>query len=160
MTVKELMEISPFCNLAEIVVRKGGNGEWIQGYRIGKDAKIFPVDITKEVLEKYKLEKIGSCAYLEPDQEIDIMHAIRLPMKVICKDVHKMPDYIGNLKISIVIPRRVPAIHKKDPMVSMDYEYDITCYPEGWKEPEEEQKEEKDLEGQMRMEDLYGIGGK
>lgn len=158
MTVKELIEVSPCCNILEITVRKEGHGQWIQGYRIGKDAKLFPVEITKEVLEKHKLERSGSCVYLEDGQEIDCYHAIRLPMKVICKDVRKIPDYIGNLEICEVIPRRVPRLHDK-PMETNDHEYDIECYPEGWEEPGPEPKEEKDLEGQIRMEDLLHIGG-
>lgn len=149
MTVKELIDVSFDCDLVEVVVREEGFGKWIQGYRIGKNAELFPVEITKEVLEKYKLEQGRRRVIpLEEDQEIDCMHAINLPMKVICKDVKKMPDYIGNLKISYVIPRKVPVLHK-GVMVNNDHAYDITCYPDGYVEPVEEQKQEKDLEGQI-----------
>ena len=148
MTVKELIDVSFDCNLVEIVVREEGFGRWIQGYRIGKDAKLFPVEITKEVLEKYKLEHEGRRVIpLGEGQEIDCTHSINLPMKVICKDVRKIPDYIGNLKISYVIPRNVPRIHNR-PMTDNSHEYDIACYPEGYVEPVEETKSEQDMEGQ------------
>lgn len=148
MTVKELIDVSFACDLVEIVVREEGFGRWIQGYRIGKNAKLFPVEITKEVLEKYKLEQGARRVIpLNEGQEIDCTHAINLPMKVICKDVKRIPDYIGNLKVSHVIPRRVPRLHNR-PMETNDHAYEIDCFPNGYVEPVEEPKQEKDMEGQ------------
>lgn len=133
MTVKELIDVSFSCDCLEIVVREEGCGRWIQGYRIGKNAELFPVEVTKEVIEKYKLEgqRRGSVIQLEEEQEIDCEHGIRLPMKVICKDVKRIPDYIGNLKVCHVIPRNIPRLHK-DGLTHNNFSYEIDCYPDGY----------------------------
>ena len=158
MTVKELLDVCPCCDLVEVVVRKGGDGLWIQGYRVGEDVKLFPAEIWKETLEKNKLKKTGSCAYLAPDQEVDTTRGIHLPMKVICKPVHKIPDYIGKLQVCYAIPRHIPMLHK-DPATHNEFSFDISAYPDGWedKQEPEEKKPETDLLGQMTLEDLKEV---
>jgi hypothetical protein len=88
MTVQELMDAMPYCDLLEVVVRQTGHGKWVQGYRIGKEAKIFPSEYTIEEWEKHTFRKYG-VKFLEEGQEVDIRHGYDLPMKVICKDCHR-----------------------------------------------------------------------
>lgn len=131
MTVRELIDVSPFCDLIQIVVRD--NGKWVQGYRVGKDAHIYPSEIRKEVLEKNNLEIGRGGAWLEDGQEVDldIQFNSHNPMKVICKDVMKTPDYIGNLKIQYIQPRHIPSLHG-NALTHNDFSFDIDCYPDGY----------------------------
>lgn len=39
MKIRELLEVSPFCDTIEVVIRKEGNGMWLQGFRASKNAK-------------------------------------------------------------------------------------------------------------------------
>jgi hypothetical protein len=50
MTVKELIDVSPSCDIVEIVIRN--EGKWVQGYRVGKNAQIYPCEYSVEALEK------------------------------------------------------------------------------------------------------------
>ena len=159
MTVKELIDVSPSCDLVEVTVRENGCGKWIQGYRVGKDAKLFPVNLTKEVREKYHLQSYQSKTIpLEEGDEIDCINGWDLKMKVICRDVRRLPDNVANLQVSHVQPRHIPSFHR-EALTNNEFAYDIDCFPDGYV-PEIEQPKEKSLQmdGQMTfdewMEDL------
>lgn len=158
MTVKELIEISPFCDLVEIVVRSNGHGKWIQGYRVGKNAKLYPVNLSVKLRKAFGMESYQSGTIaLDEGQEIDCEHGRGLPMKVICKDVRKIPDYIGNLKICDIQPRHIPQIHR-DALTHNDFAYDLDCFPDGYipeseKQREEAEKEAKEIDGQLSIEE-------
>lgn len=152
MTVKELIDVSPFCDLVEVVIREHGHGKWVQGYTVGKNAKLSPCHWTKELREKYKAS-YNQTVYLEDGAEEDAQMGNRgLPMKILCRDVRKLPDYIGNLIICDVQPRNIPEIHKNG-LTHNDFSYDIDCFPDGY-EPPKEEKEEPMMEGQLSVEDL------
>ena len=158
MTVKELIDAAIFCNVAEIVIREnGGHGRWIQGYRIGKEAKIYPSELTMEVRELMGLKAYQSGTYCCNEGEIfDIRKSAHLPMKIICKDVHKLPEAIGALEVADFIPRKVYPIHKNN-LISNSHELEIACYPveaipDKFVECKVVQPEQ--LEGQMSIEDL------
>ena len=153
MTVKELIDISPFCDCVEVVIRN--NGKWVQGYTVGKNAKLYPVNLSTKIREKYHLERYkNKTISLDEGDEVDCEHGRGLPMKVICKDVSKIPEYIGNLKINHVQPRNIPIIHG-DSLTHNDFYYDIVCFPNDFI-PEIEEKTDKNeqIEGQMRIEDF------
>lgn len=154
MTVKELISVSPFCDLVEITVRENGCGKWIQGYRVGKDAKLFPVNLTKEIREQYHLQSYqNKTISLEEGDEIDCTHGYELKMKVICRDVHRIPDNIGNLQIAHIQPRHIPSFHR-DALTHNNFEYDLDCFPDGYV-PEVEQSKEKTImiDGQMTIDE-------
>lgn len=157
MTVKELLEVCPSCDLVEIVIRAEGSGKWIQGFRIGKDAAVFPAEITKEVIEKLRLERNHrGTAYLEEGEEIEFRKlGAQLPMKVICQDVKKLPEHIANLRVCWAQPRTIPRLHP-DPLTDNRFSFDISCFPDGYEEPEEEGKKDTQLVGQMSLADIVG----
>jgi hypothetical protein len=77
-------------------------------------------------------------------------------MKIICKDIRKIPEYIGNLKIRDVLPRHIPMLHR-DVLTHNEFQYDIVCYPEGWTpEVPKVEKQEENLDGQMSIEEMIG----
>lgn len=155
MTVKELIDVSPFCNLVEVVIREKGYGRWIQGYRVGKEAKLYPLNISEEIKEQFHLNTYLRQVPLKPGQEVDCFEGGKLPIKVICKDVTKIPDSIGALTVSSVLPRHVPQFHK-EALTHNDFMYDINCYPDGFiPEPEKKEKPQGiQLEGQMEITDF------
>lgn len=135
MTVQELMDVMAFCDLLEVVVRKTGRGQWIQGYRIGKEAKIFPSEQTIEEIETRSFRSYDHrCINLEEGQEIDIKRGYDCPMKVICRDCHKLPEYIGRLEVCDALPRHVPQFHG-EALTHNDFTLDVNCYPDNY-EPE------------------------
>lgn len=162
MTVQELMDVMFNCDLIEVVVRQTGFGKWIQGYRVGKDARIFPSEYTVEEWEKRNFMSYERrTVHLEEGAEVDIRHGFDLPMKVICKDCHKLPEYIGRLEVSHVIPRNVPRFHK-DPLTHNNHSLEVVCYPDNY--VPEKYIESKDVttkklngyEGQISIDDWLG----
>ena len=161
MTVKELIEVSPFCDTVEIIIRDQGRVMWVQGFRIGKNAKIYPCEKCTEYRKKLMLDDYSrKWIYLHKGEEVDVEVGRDLPMKVICKDVHKIPDYIGNLKVAFIQPRHIPQYHR-DALTHNEYALEIDCFPEGFVMPAEEKKLEKSeqLEGQTSIEDFLEVFG-
>ena len=157
MTVQELMDVMPYCDLLEIVVRQTGHGKWIQGYRIGKDAKIYPSEYTVEEWEKRSFRSYErKVVHLEEGAEVDIRHGYDLPMKVICKDCHRLPENVGRLEVCSVLPRHVPQFHK-EALTHNDHSLDVSCYPDNYV-PEKyipcKDVTVKGIEGQMSLFDL------
>lgn len=157
MTVKELYEHAPFCDTLEIVIREHGHGKWLQGYRIGKNVKIFPSELTAEIRERKNIEQYKSpSVYLEPDEEVDVKRGHDLPIKVICKDISRTPEQIGNLIVCSYLPRHVPVLHK-DALTHNDFELEINAFPPDYEIPTEEKKpQSEEIEGQMNLEDWIG----
>lgn len=146
MTVKELIDVSPCCDTVEIVIRKEGRGMWVQGYRIGKNVKLYPCDKATEYRKKLMLDDYSrKWLYLEKNEEVDVLVGRDLPMKVICKDVSKIPDYIGNLKVAFVQPRHIPQYHR-EALTHNEFAYEIDCYPDGFVMPVKEERIEKEDE--------------
>jgi len=160
MTVKELVDAAIFCDLVEVVIREnGGHGKWIQGYRIGKEAKIYPSELTLEVRELMGLKSYQSGIYdCKEGDVLDIRRSAHLPMKVICRDCHKMPEAIGNLEVADFIPRSVPHLHRNS-LISNNHELEIACYPvdvipdKFVESKDTTAKAINNIEGQMSMED-------
>lgn len=152
MTVGELVEAGFFCENIEVVVRKNGTGNWIQGYRVGKDACIYPSEQRAEVREiKYFNTGIER---LKNGQEVDIKKGYGLPMKVIAKSVEKLPEYIRKLQVAHYQPRHIHSIHG-DALTHNSFDLDISCYPEGWEKEEIKVEKKADvIEGQMNILDF------
>ena len=134
MTVKELLDAAIFCDVAEIIVRENGGGKWIQGYRIGKDAKIYPSEVTAEMREAREIKEYPAPTIKLKENEVvefskpGILK--ELPMKVICKDCRdSLPEDIGRLVVKRFQPRHIPSFHK-DQLTHNDYELEIDCYPD------------------------------
>jgi len=159
MTVKELIEVSPYCDLVEVVVREKGCGKWLQGYRIGKEAKLYPANITNEIKEQLHLKSRLRAVSLEPGQELNCF-SYQLPLKVIFKSVSRIPDSIGNLIIYSVQPRNIPQLHG-EALTHNDFMYDINCYPDGFipESDEKEKPQSSQLEGQMEIMDFLKNDG-
>ena len=158
MTVKELIKVSPSCDLVEITVREHGHGRWIQEYRIGKNAAVYPSEITEKLKERYQIQTRKRID-LKPGDEVDAM-VYNYPVKVICRDVSKIPENIGRLKICTVQPRHIPGFHK-EAMMHNDFSYEINCYPDGYTlEPKKKEKpQDDDLDGQMNIIDFLKNDG-
>ena len=156
MTVRELVETATNCDAIEIVVREHGYGQWIQGYRISKYAKQWKVEHTVEMQEKV-IKVYGDKAPELTDGEIrDVYHGYNLPMKIIKKDVSKIPDYVANLQVCSFQPRHIPSFHREQ-LTHNEFALDINCYPEGFV-PEIEKVDKEDpneqLEGQTNIFDF------
>lgn len=162
MTVQELVNTATFCDLIEVIVRKNGHGQWIQGYRVGKDVKIYPSEVTAELREINDLKVYETkTIYLNEGEIIDLKRGgFNLPMKVICKDCHRLPDAIGNLIVCSFQPRHIPIFHK-DALTSNNFSMYIDCYPDNYiplVEVREVKEKIEQLEGQMSIED-WNYGG-
>ena len=109
MTIKELLEVSPFCDTIEVVVRKEGHGMWLQGYRVSKNAKIYPVEQSRELIELRGLKEYNLRP--APLRENEVIETVRiggnLKMKIICKEPRQAPNEILNLEICSVQPRHI-----------------------------------------------------
>lgn len=156
MTVQELMYAMPFCDLLEVVIRQNGHGRWVQGYRIGKEAKIFPSEYTVEEIEAREFRSYNPRTIdLEEGAEVDVRHGFDLPMKVICKECHKLPENVGRLEVCDIVPRHVPSFHK-DALTHNNHSLEVNCYPDNYM-PERyipsKDVTVKGIEGQMSMEE-------
>ena len=154
MTVRELIEPATFVQNVEIVIRTTGQSStWIQGFRIGPMAKIYPYEYRAEVREK----KPHPTETLKPGEEVDILHFDDLPMKVISVDPNKMPDAIASLQVRWYQPRHLYKLHGEQ-LTSNFFDLDIVAYPpevaEELKAPKSD-KASEDIEGQMSLEDFY-----
>lgn len=156
MTIKELLEVSPFCDTIEVVVRKVGHGMWLQGYRVSKNAKIYPVEQSREFIEMRGLKSYERHVLpLKDNEEINVVRLDGLKMKIICKEPRQAPNEILNLEICSVQPRHIPLYHK-EALTHNEFSYDIDCYPPAYEIEHIETKaiEEKQLEGQMNIFDF------
>lgn len=154
MTVKELCQVDPYAEDIEVVVRENGNSKWIQGYRIGKNAHLFPYDrrIENRAIHSFGFKE----ADLKAGESADIVSAGGLPTKVIKKSVNNMPEEVANLIVSYFIPRSIPAVYG-EALTHIEHSLEIICFPDGWEFKEEKQKsidvdENGQLIGQMSFE--------
>lgn len=156
MKVRDLLEVSPFCDTIEVVIRKEGHGMWLQGYRVSKNAKIYPVEQSREFIEMRGL-KSYECHVLplKDNEEINVVRLDGLKMKIICKEPRQAPNEILNLEICSVQPRHIPLYHK-EALTHNEFSYDIDCYPPAYEIEHIETKaiEEKQLEGQTNIFDF------
>lgn len=157
MTVKELMDVATYCDIAEIIVRKEGHGQWMQGYRIGENAVIYPSELTSEIRELKELKEYTSPTIaLTHGEEVELSkNGIigQMPMKIICKSCHKLPDYIGKLEVCSFQPRHVPGFHKEQ-LTHNEFALEIECYPNNYEEIVEiKESKNKELPVQMNITD-------
>lgn len=147
----------------EIVVREGGKGQWIQGFRISKKARLHPVDCTIENRELYpwiKTNKNGDYNCAVPQGESVIIHQPfrNFPVKVMCIDPKKAPKDVLDLEVSRYLPRNIPVLHG-DACFNNGFNLEIWAYlPEPSEKPaifKEQTKADIDdqLEGQMTIEE-------
>lgn len=150
----------------EIVVREGGKGRWIQGFRISKKAKLYPADCTIENRELYpwvKKDKNGNYNCAIPEGESLVIHQPfrDFPVKVLCIDPQKAPKEVLDLEVARYLPRNIPVIHGQA-LFNNEFSLEIWAYlPEPSEKPaiyQEVKKAEIDdqLEGQMSIEDYLG----
>ncbi len=152
----------------EIVVREGGKGRWIQGFRISKKARLYPVDSTIENRELYpwiKTNKNGDYSCDVPAGETLVIHQTHkdFPVKVMCIDPIKAPKEVLDLEVSRYLPRNIPVLHGQA-LFNNEFSLEIWAYiPESSEKPaiyQEIKKAEIDdqLEGQMSIEEyLEGL---
>lgn len=161
MTIRELLEVSPFCDTIEAVIRKNGCGQWLQGYRVGKEVRVYPIEQSREFIELKGLNQYDRSSYrLAPNEIIDVLRGgNNLKMKIICKEPLKAPNEILDLEISHIQPRHIPMYHK-EALTHNEFSYDIDCYPPAYRiEIQDTEKKEivdKQLEGQTNIFDFIG----
>lgn len=156
MKVRDLLEVSPFCDTIEVVIRKEGHGMWLQGFRVSKNAKVYPVEQSREFIEMRGLKSYELHALpLKENEEVDTERPNGLKMKIICKEPRQAPNEILNLDICSVQPRYIPLYHK-EALTHNEFSYDIDCYPPAYEIEHIETKaiEQKQLEGQTNIFDF------
>jgi len=156
MKVRDLLEVSPSCDTIEVVIRKEGHGMWLQGFRVSKNAKVYPVEQSREFIEMRGLKSYELHALpLKENEEVDTERPNGLKMKIICKDPIKAPAEILNLEIAHIQPRWVPHYHKEQ-LTHNEYCYDLDCFPPSYQITHVETKEieQKQLEGQTNIFDF------
>lgn len=164
MTIRELLEVSPSCDTFEAVIRKNGSGQWLQGYRVGKDVRLYPSEQSREFIEMMSLNEYGSKSYkLSPNEVIKAVKiGNNLKMTIICKEPLKAPKEILDLEISYVQPRHIPMYHKSA-LTHNDFMYDIDCYPPDYQfeivQTEQKAIPDKQLTGQTSIFDFIEEGG-
>lgn len=138
MTVKDLVDAGTSCDCIEIVVRLDGCRKWIQGYRIGKNVDVYPSEYTveyQEARQRYFSIYGNEMPRMKPSEIRDLRRGRDMPIKVIKKDVHNLPENIANLKVCSYQPRHIPTFHREQ-LTHNEFSLDINCYPDGW-EPEQ-----------------------
>lgn len=162
MTIKELLEVSPSCDTIEIVVRKNGHGQWLQGYRVGKEVRVYPIEQSREFIELKGLNQYDRSSYrLAPNEIIDVLRGgNNLKMKIICKEPLKAPNEILDLEISHIQPRHIPMYHK-EALTHNEFSYDIDCYPPAYRieiqELETKEILDRQLDGQLSIADFIEV---
>lgn len=151
MTVKELLEVNPECDIVEIIVRE--KGKWVQGYRIGENVQIYPGD---QSLSRFDLhtDYAKKMLSIEPGEEKEIEKIGGLKMKIIKKPVSKIPDNVGNLIVQRCQPRHIPQFHG-EALFHNEYQLDIVCYPDGFIPEKKEKEKPVELKGQMSIEEIF-----
>lgn len=155
MNVGELIEVcgEDLKNI-EVVVRD--NGKWVQGYRIGKDAEVYPYEKRVELIEAGIKDDYHKTIRLKKEQIADVLKIGGLKMKVIAKRVSNAPDYVKALQVEYIIPRHIREIHGEQ-LFHNAFDLDITCYPEGFVPREEPKRETK--EEPLQQLSIFDIGG-
>ena len=162
MTVKELVETAPFCDTVEVIIRENGNGQWIQGFLIGKNIDTYPAFQRKDYIEYIKSHPNSHSdkRTLKDGEEVEGTHGgCGLPMKLIKRSVSNIPDKVANLQVCSFQPRHIPSYHK-EALTHNEFQLNLCAYPEGW-EPEREQpkseaknNDSKQIPGQMNLLDF------
>lgn len=146
MTVQELIDVSPWLEAIEVIVRQNGESKWLYGFRIGKNVHIYPSEQGAEARELRQLKEYTpypnkQVVVLKDGDIVNVSPAHdswgkTLTLKVMCRNVHgKIPEEIGNLQICKILPRRVPGYSQ---LTDIGHTYEINCYP-----PEETKKFER-----------------
>ena len=134
MTVQELMNVSPWCECLEVIIRMDGHGKWLYGFRIAKNATIYPSEGGAEVRELRELKeytpypnskvvvlKDGDVVNVSPANDL---RGDNLNMKVISRDPkRKLPEEIGSLEVSHITPRRLGKWN------DLGHNYEVWCFP-------------------------------
>jgi hypothetical protein len=152
----------------EVVVREGGKGKWIYGFRISKKARLHPIDSTIEHRELYpwiKTNKTNHDVNCEvPEGEVVTVRQSHLdyPIKVMCIDPKKAPKDVLDLEVCKYLPRNIPVLHG-DKLFNNSFNLEIWAYmPEQteklavFKEIDENKIDDDQLAGQMSIEDFLG----
>ena len=164
MTIRELLEASPNCDTIEAVIRKNGHGQWLQGYRVGKDVRVYPSEQTREFIELMSLNTYEGKSYkLSPNEIVKVVKlGNNLKMTIICKEPLKAPKEILDLEVCYVQPRYIPMYHKSA-LTHNDFMYDIDCYPPDYQfeivQTEQKAIPDKQLTGQTSIFDFIEEGG-
>ena len=164
MTVREMVEAAgEDLEGLQIKVIEYGSRNWIQGYRISKNARLYPADARIENREKYPWAK-ENCSYGHgfnmpvPDGEILTVYDSfnPYPIKVMCIEPKKAPDEVLDLEVRSFLPRNLPTIHGQQ-LFSNYFSLEILAYvpKEGIKVTNTPEEKAKDIDGQLNLEEFY-----
>lgn len=147
--VRDILLTAMACQLVEIVIREYGHGKWIQGYRVGLDAKYYPSE--KPIL--------GELPHLKIGDTYDIKRPMGLPLKIIKRSFDKLPDEVLDLEVCDWLPYFDPGIMRmkgKESLTCNDFQLHINCYPDGFVPIPIVESEHKRLkiDGQMTITDF------
>ena len=140
MTVGELIEVfGDNLKNIEVVIRENGDSKYIQGYRVGEHAEIYPYEKRVELIEAGIKDDYHKQVRLRHGAIKDVLQIGGLKMKVIAKKVKNAPEYIKELEICHAIPRRIYQLHGEQ-LINNTFDLEINCYPDGF-EPKEEPRQ-------------------
>lgn len=155
MTVRDLVQGAPFLRNIKVIVREHGSGCWIQGFRIGPDAKIHKFERCAEFEEQMSVNRQDY--KLKEGESFDVARFQDMPMKVKCVDPRKAPADVLDLVVCHYLPRHICEYHDDN-----DFDLEIDCYPPEHQEKlatyreTKEAKADDQLEGQMSIEEFLG----
>ena len=163
MTVRELVEGAPFLKNIQVIVRKNGDSSWIQGFRIGPDAKIYKREYRVEERE-HNLISLERDYKLKEGEVIDITQEHfwsehPCPMKVMCVSPTRAPKDVLDLVVCDYLPRHFSEYD------ALDFDLDIDCYPPEHQEKlavyrkvKEDTNTDEQLKGQIWLDKSYTNG--
>lgn len=169
MTVRDLVQgAGDDLEGMQITVRENGGGKWIQGFRISKKARLYPVDCRIEEREKHPWAKETclrgygfNCEVPQGEVLTVYQPPMDFPIRVMCIEPKKAPKDVLDLEVKSYLPRNLPTIHGQA-LFNNEFCLEIDAYaPEQteklavYREVREDKVDDQ-LEGQMSIEDWLG----
>lgn len=164
MTVREMVEAAgDELEGLQIKVAEDNSRKWIQGYRISKKARLYPIDVRIEEREKHPWA-VESCSRGHgfnmpvPDGEVLTVYQDfwDYPIQVMCISPKNAPDEVLDLEVRSFLPRNIPTIHGQK-LFSNYFSLEILAYmPKGGiKVTNTPEEKPKDIDGQLSLEEFF-----
>ena len=163
MTVRDLVEAAgEDLEGLQIKVSEEGSRNWIQGYRISKKARLYPIDVRIEEREKHPWA-VESCSrgsgFNMPVPAGEVLTVYQdfweYPIKVMCISPKNAPDEVLDLEVKSFLPRNLPTIHGKQ-LFSNYFSLEILAYvpKDGIKVINTPEEKAKDIDGQLSLDEF------
>ena len=133
MTLVELLEVA-WCDAVEVIVREDGVGQWLYGYKIGKNVKVGKYDY----YQNKDGELVQSGKFFHPEKAIEICrHDRHCRMLVIPKNISNLPKDLKH------IPKEAQELQVHLFRATyigegIQHGLEVWCYPKGYVVPVQE----------------------